>query len=86
MREEWDRIQSKKLTFETFKDHNFWQQDIIPDRKPFITQSKHIFWSNEMFLKANDQFLFLGKQLILILGVDCASSAFVYRVSLKSNF
>ena len=43
MREEQDRKQSKKLTFKTFKDGNFWQQSITPDRKPFITQSKHIF-------------------------------------------
>ena len=43
MNEETDRKQSKKLTFKTFKNGNFWQQNIIPDRKSFITQSKYIF-------------------------------------------
>ena len=43
IREERDRKQSKKLTFKTFKDGTFWQQDITPDRKSFVTQSKHIF-------------------------------------------
>ena len=39
-----------------------------------------------MFLKAYDLFLFLGKKLDLILGVDYADPAFTYRVSLRSNF
>ena len=39
-----------------------------------------------MFLNAYDLFLFLGKELDLILGVDYAGPAFAYRVSLKSNF
>ena len=39
-----------------------------------------------MFLNAYDLFLFLGKKLDLILGVDYAGPAFAYRLSLKSNF
>ena len=43
MREEPDRKQSKKRRFKTFKNGNFWQQDITPDGKSFITESKPIF-------------------------------------------
>ena len=75
----------RKRRFKTFKNGNFWQQDITPDGKSFITESKPIFWSNEMFLKAYDLFLFLGKNWIW-LGVNYAGPAFSYRVSLKSNF
>ena len=42
MREETEMNKSKKLTFKTFKNGNFWQQDMTPDRKSFTTQSKHI--------------------------------------------
>ena len=76
MRQEPDRKQSKKTTFKTFKNGNFCQQEITPDRKSFLTQSKHIFCSNEMFLKVYDLFLFLGKKLDLILGVEYAGPAF----------
>ena len=72
MNEETDRKQSKKTSFKSFKNGNFWQQNIIPDRKSFITQSKYIFWSNEMFLEGYELFLFLGNKLDLILGVDYA--------------
>ena len=75
----------RKRRFKTFKNGNFWQQDITPDGKSFITESKPIFWSNEMFLKAYDLFLFLGKNWIW-LGVNYGGPAFSYRVSLKSNF
>ena len=43
MREEPDRKESKKLTFKTFKNGQFWQQNITPHRKCFLTQSKHMF-------------------------------------------
>ena len=85
MREKQDRKQSNKLTSQAFKNSNFWKQDITPDGKSFITHSEHMFWSNEMFLKANDIFLFLGKELALIWDVDYAGSVFVNTVSLKSN-
>ena len=56
----------------------FWQQNITPDRKSFIIQSKDIiFWSNEKFLKAHDLLLFLGKKLDLILCVDHAGPDFI---------
>ena len=42
MREEPDRKESKKLTFKTFKNGQFWQQNITPHRKCFLTQSKHV--------------------------------------------
>ena len=59
---------------------------MTPDRKSFITQSKQMFQSNEMLLKAYSLFLFLRKQLDFLRGVDYAGPAFAYRVSLKSNF
>ena len=43
MKEEPDSKQSKILTLKTFSNGNFWQQDITPDRKSIITQSKYIF-------------------------------------------
>ena len=52
MSEEPGRKQSKKLTFKTLKNANFWQQDITSDRKSFT------------FLKAYDLFLFLRKNWI----------------------
>ena len=33
----------RKRRFKTFKNGNFWQQDITPDGKSFITESKPIF-------------------------------------------
>ena len=39
-----------------------------------------------MFLKAYNLFSFLGKKLNSILGADYVGPAFVYRVSLESNF
>ena len=51
-----------------------------------MTQSKQIFQSNEMFLKAYSLFLFLRKKLDFLGGVDYAGPGFAYRVSLKSNF
>ena len=78
--------QREKTTFKTFKNDHFWKQNITPYRKSFITQSKHIFSSNEKFLKACDLSLFLGKKLDLILGVDHGGPAFAYEVSLKNNF
>ena len=86
MKEEPDSKQSKILTLKTFSNGNFWQQDITPDRKSIITQSKYIFWPNEMFWKSYDLFLFLGEKKKLILVVDYAGPAFAYKVSLKSNF
>ena len=41
MTKEPDRKQRKKITFKTFKNGAFWQQNIIPDKKSFITQSKY---------------------------------------------
>ena len=38
-----DTEKKKTPPFTTFKNGNFWQQDITPDRKSFITKSKHIF-------------------------------------------
>ena len=35
---------AKKLTFKTFKNGEFWQQNIAPDKKSFITQLKHIIF------------------------------------------
>ena len=43
MREEPDRKKSKKRRFKTFKNGNFWQQDITPNGKSFIIESKPIF-------------------------------------------
>ena len=49
-------------TISAGKSH-FWQQNFVPDRKLFKTQSKNIvFWSNEKFLKAYDLFWFLRKK------------------------
>ena len=76
----------QKVTFKIFKNGNFWKQGVSPDRKSFITQSKHIFWSNEMFFKAYDLFLFLGEKLDLILGGDYAGPAFAYSTVLLPSF
>ena len=53
----------------------FCQQNITPDRKLFVTQSKHIiFWSNKKFFKAYD-LLISEEKLSLILGMNRAGSA-----------
>ena len=44
MMEEPDRKQSKNLAFVTFKNGHFWQQNVIPDRKSFTTQTKHVIF------------------------------------------
>ena len=44
MMEELARKQSKNLAFETFKNGHFWQQNVIPDRKSFTTQTKHVIF------------------------------------------
>ena len=62
----------------------FWQQNTTPDTKLFITQSKHIFWSNEKLLKAYDLFLFLWKNWTF--GHDPFWSCFCQNSVLKKQF
>ena len=46
------------LTSHSAGNGRFWQQNVIQDRKSFITQSKlMIFWWNKKFLKAYDLLL-----------------------------
>ena len=64
----------------------FWQQNITPDRKLFITQPKYIiFWSNEKLLKVYDLFLFLGK-IGFDFGHDPCWSWFCLNSVLKEQF
>ena len=63
----------------------FWQQNITPDRKLFITKSKHIiFWSNEKFLKAYISSYFCRK-IGLDFGHDSCWSCFCLNSALKEQ-
>ena len=64
-------LKSKKHNMDVSAGNGqFWQQNIIQDRKSFITQSKlMIFWQNKKFLKAYDLLLLSpGKQIELNFG------------------
>ena len=76
------------LTSPSAGNGRFWQQNVIQDRKSFITQSKlMIFWWNKKFLKAYDLLLLSPeKKIELDFGHGLCWPSFCPNRVLKEQF